>query len=419
MKKRISILLCVVLATALLASCASSGGNATAPMRSGGGDSWDTAAPAPEAFEGEMFFSSGTSSGSGSLSSVYTDSSDDGGWYEPVSGEEDTIMPISAAEAFVEKIIYSVYADIETITFDDTIDKVHALMQNYGAFIENSSISGVNYSSRMHGWVEYRYAHFSLRVPKENLDGITANLDNLGNVTHRNSNASNITSQFYDTQSRLNSLRIQEERLLDMLSKAADVPDLIMIEERLSDVRYQVETLTTTLNNWQQQVDFSTLTLSIREVEEYTEQVLIHRTYWQQIGDGFMASIRSVGKFFMDLFRWLIVSAPVLILLAGIGVVIYIIVRRIIRAADAKRKNAPANAYPAYVYPPPQQYPHHAQQMPQPAEPETAETESQPEQPEQPEQAEEQSDEQPEEPENQPEENESQSEQNHTENEHE
>ena len=370
MKKRISILLCVILATTLLAACASSGGGSANSTMS----RVDMAMPAPSAEAPMAVTDSVYSSGAGGSAGGYfetTDDWDEGGFYETersLTGGEVLQVSATSAEAFVEKIIYSVYADIETIEFDETIDKVHALMQRYGAFIESSSISGVNYSSKMHGWMEFRYAHFSLRVPNENLDGITANLDNLGNVTHRNSHASNITSQFYDTQSRLNSLRVQEERLLDMLSKAVDVPELIMIEERLSDVRYQIESLTSTLKNWQNQVDFSTLTINIREVEEYTEPTLIHRTYWQQIGDGFMTSVRGVGRFFMDLFRWLIVSAPVLILLAIIGVVIFLITRRQIRKYAEKRKNAPVKqtVYPAYVYQQPGQYRPQENTTPQP-----------------------------------------------------
>ena len=374
MKKKISILLCVVLSAALLAACGSGGASDnSSPVRTEMIDrmlmeaDYNMPVPAPAeapAADSEMsFFSTG-----GGTSIHYGEDSWDDVWYD--SAEQSGIEPISAtaAASFTEKIIYSVYADIETITFNETIDKVHALMQAYNAFIEHSNISGVTLSSKMYGWTEYRYAHFTLRVPKDGLDGITANLENLGNVTHRNSNAMNITSQFYDTQSRLNSQRVQEERLLDMLSKAEDVPDLIMIEERLSEVRYQIESLTSTLTNWQSQVDYSTLTLSIREVEEYTEPVLIHRTYWEQIGDGFMATMRNVGRFFMNFFKWLIVSAPVLVILAVIGVVIFIVTKRQIKKMAVRRKNSPPKtpAYPGYVYQPPLQYQQQAQQAPQP-----------------------------------------------------
>jgi len=347
-KKKTSLIICVILAAVLLTACAS-GGSYDATI-----NSWDPAPEAPMAApmpapmpEADM---------------MYIDDVDF--MYSDAAGGTDTVLgvvPVSEVieSDFSEKIIYSVFADIETMKFDETIENVHVLMASYNAFIENSSVSGVNYASRYYGWVELRYAHFSLRVPKENLDAITRNLGTLGNVVHESSNAMNITSQFYDTQSRLNSLMIQEERLLDMLSQAVDVPDLIMIEKRLSDVRYQVESLVTILNNWQSQVDYSTLTINIREVEQFTEQVQIYRTYWEEMFDGFISTLEGTGRFFMNLFKWIVVSAPVLIILAVLAIIVAIIVKKSIHSSKRKRSLMPGNAAvnpyvpPAGPYAPP------------------------------------------------------------------
>ena len=46
---------------------------------------------------------------------------------------------------------------------------------------------------------------------------------------------------YTDYEARLSSLNTQEERLLDMLSKSEDVETLIALEQRLSDVRYEIE----------------------------------------------------------------------------------------------------------------------------------------------------------------------------------
>ena len=334
MKKRISIILCVVLAGVLLSACA--GANyAPAPETMWYTDdsmSLGLVAPAPAAAPMPEMVAMEMSEAESGAFRARNDSIGD------VGGAGITSVTAPATDGFSEKIIYSVFAELETMTFDETIAGVHALMASYGAFVENSSVSGVNYESKFYGWNTFRSAYFSLRVPKERLDAMTSSLDNLGNVTHINSNATNITSQFFDTQSRLNSLTIQEDRLLDMLSKAEDVPDLILIEERLSDVRYQVESLTTTLSNWQNQVDYSTLTLNIREVEQFSERVEIHRSYWQQIGDGFMSTIRGVGNFFMNLFKWIIISAPVIIILAVIGVTALIIVKWKLRSIAKKKE---------------------------------------------------------------------------------
>ena len=343
MKKRVSILLCIILATALLTACAS-GGN------SGAANAWleDDAYPAPMAapMADSPEMSRRTSAHFEAEEALMYDAAEYGGeadnTYNYTSGTSaggGAIVPVIAPmnEGLAEKIIYSVYASVETMQFDETIDKVLKMLAVYNAFIESSSVSGVNYESQFYGWNEFRYAYFTLRVPVQNLNAMTENLKDLGNVTHTSNDAMNITTQFYDTQSRLNSLVIQEERLLDMLSKAEDVPDLIMIEERLSDVRYQVEMLTTTLMGWQRQVDYSTVSLQIREVEEFTEPPELNPSYWKQIADGFMSSIRAIGKFFMDLFKWLIVSAPVLIILAVIAIAVLLIIRWKLRAIKKKK----------------------------------------------------------------------------------
>jgi hypothetical protein len=350
MKKRISIILVVTLATALLSACAASdsaGNYASMP----GGEAWGAAPPMSD---GNYMYDMDDISASYNRESAghATGGGAGGGNVTPVTA------PVT--EGLAEKIIYSVFADIETLEFDETIENVHTMLLVYGAFIEHSSVSGINYASRFQGMSNFRLASFTIRVPVQNLNAMSGQLRVLGNVVHESSRADNITSQFIDTQSRLNSLLIQEERLLSMLSQADDIPDLIAIEERLSDVRYQIEWLTTTLNNWQRQVDYSTMTLTIREVEQYTEQPQFNPTYWEQISDGFMASLRGVGRFFMGLFRWVIVSAPVLVVLAVVAIITIIVIKRKLRAYAKKKASMPpkATAYPMTpIYPAASGYP--------------------------------------------------------------
>jgi len=269
------------------------------------------------------------------------------------------LTPVSESSTeglLAEKIIYTVHASIETKRFDETIAQVHSLMANHNAFIEHSNISGVNYASQLQGRSEVRYASFTLRVPVKELNAMTLSLDGLGNVVEETSRADNITSQFFDVQSRLNSLTVQEERLLEMLSQTERIADMLTIEGHLSEVRYEIELLTTTINNWQRQVDYSTLSLWIVEVEQFTEKVESDQTYWQQIGDGFMSTLRGVGSAFMSIFMWLIVSAPVLVILAIIGVVTFILIKRKTRSLKKKKAIIQPNtaAAHAHVYKPPE-----------------------------------------------------------------
>ena len=162
----------------------------------------------------------------------------------------------------------------------------------------------------------------------------------IGNVTEQRDWAENITEQFYDSQSRLNTLKVEEERLLAMLEKADNVTDMIDLEARLSEVRYNIESVTSRLRNWQNQVDYSTVTVNITEVKELTTIVEPQRTYWEEIGDGLAASLRGVWSFLKGAFKWLIVALPVLAILGVIAVITIVIIKLATRSSRKKRKAA-------------------------------------------------------------------------------
>ena len=112
-----------------------------------------------------------------------------------------------------------------------------------------------------------------------------------------------------------------------MLEQAETVEDMITIESRLSDVRYEIESLTSILRNWQNAVDYSTVTLYIEEVEELSTQVPAQRTYWERMWDGLNSTFEGIGDFFKALLMFVIVALPVLVILGIIAVVIIVIVR--------------------------------------------------------------------------------------------
>jgi hypothetical protein len=238
----------------------------------------------------------------------------------------------TSASLSAEKIIYSYTTTIETTKFDETIDALNALMGAYGAFVETSYVSGSRY-----GYNGFRSASYTIRVPVSYFSSLTGRLVELGNVYDERMISENITAQYTDVQSRLDTYRTEESRLLAMLEKADTVEDMIAIESRLSDVRYQIESLTATLRNWQNAVDYSTINLYIQEVEELKDQLPAQRTYWQKMGDGFNATLKGIGNFFRSLFMALVVASPVILLLAVVAVIVVIVVR----AAIKKRKKTP------------------------------------------------------------------------------
>ena len=235
----------------------------------------------------------------------------------------DASVPNATAqgELDVSKIIYSGSAVVETLDFDASCAAVDTLVRQTGGFLEASTVRGGSLSSD-----SLRTAEYTIRLPREQFETVTEELSTLGHVSYLTVSAENVAASYRDTESRLAVYRTEEERLLDMLAKAETVEDMLNIEDRLAEVRYNIESLTTDLRTWDSLISYSTLTLTVHEVEEYSAAPELG--YWQKIGHGFVNTLRGVGTFFAEAFSLLIIVLPVLGLLAIVALVIVLLVRR-------------------------------------------------------------------------------------------
>lgn len=220
---------------------------------------------------------------------------------------------VAQGEMQAEKIIYSANARIETIDYEACIQGVYEMVERFGGFVQASSISGSDYYSAARGRQNLRYASFTVRIPSENFETLTSSLSELGNVPYCNTYSENVSAQYYDVQSRLTAYKTQETRLLEMLEIAETVEDLLAIQQQLTEVQYEIDSLQSTLTNYDRRISYSTVDIEVQEVEEYTEQPVIQLTYWQKMGRGFVRSLEDVGEFFTDALLWFVSNLPALI----------------------------------------------------------------------------------------------------------
>lgn len=226
------------------------------------------------------------------------------------------------------KIIYSADATVETTDFDDTTAKVTELVAKYGGWIESSSINGANYYNTARGRAISRSAYYAMRIPSARFDELMDTLGDLGNVPYTHTYTENVTSQYYDTQARLTAYETQEARLLEMMELAESVEDIITIEERLTELRYQIEALQSKLNNWDREVSYSTVNLSIEEVEEYTPESLSRPSYGERLISSLKSGFEDMVDFFGDFLLLFVAALPTLIIL---GVIVFAAVKLIKR----------------------------------------------------------------------------------------
>lgn len=246
-------------------------------------------------------------------------------------------------DADPEKIIYSSEVTVETTDFDETISALEALVKEYGGYIESSSINGTNYYDKARGYSSRRSAGYALRIPSEKFSTLMNSLSALGNVPYSYTYTENVTTQYYDSEARLTAYAAQESRLLEMMEKAETVSDVISIEEKLTELRYQIERLQSALNNWDRRVSFSSVNIDIEEVWEYTPEAEQKPSYGQKLWRALQNGLENVADFFKDLLVFIVGALPVLAVLAVPALILVPVLKKQ-RAKRRTKKQARADA---------------------------------------------------------------------------
>ena len=236
-----------------------------------------------------------------------------------------------------DKIIYSADATVETTAFDETLAKIDELIEQYGGWVESSSISGANYYNISRGHTGSRNASYTLRIPSEAFDEVMSGLSALGNVPYSHVYTENVTAQYYDTQARLDSFKTQEQSLLKLMEKAESVEDIITIESKLAEVRYSIESLQSSLNNWDRRVSYSTVYLSVEEVAEYTPETVVKPSFGQKLVKAVKDGFSTAGEVVSGFVLWLLEALPTLILVSAVIFGAFLLIRSAVRKRKAKK----------------------------------------------------------------------------------
>ena len=262
--------------------------------------------------------------------------------YDSAENTQDTgnTVPEEAADTAVadRKLIKTVNMDVETREYDKLLSAVENKVTELGGYIE--SLDAYN-GSTYYSYRSTRNANLTIRIPKDRLEEFQNTVSELGNVTSRSENVQDVTLTYVDLQSHRDALRTEQERLLQLLEQAESVEDIITIEQRLSDVRYQLESMESQLRSYDNRVDYSTVYLYIDEVEVYTP--VEEETVWERISTGFVDSLKNIGEGLKEAAIWFVIHIPYLVIWAIVIAIIILILKKIkkrtkrIRAEEQKK----------------------------------------------------------------------------------
>lgn len=277
-----------------------------------------------------------TGCGSSKSDSYYTEAAateeayDSNGVYEYKTADFAE-EPASASGAETEqvvdtsrKLITTMNISAEAENLDDVLGAVNNKIKELGGYVESSNIYN---GSRYSGKVITRDASLTIRIPANKLDSFLETVEGVTNITNKSQNVEDVTLQYVDTESRKKALKAEEDRLLEIVESAETVEDIITVENRLSEVRYELESIESQLRTYDNKINYSTVYLDITEVTKFTP--VEEKSAGKRMVEGFVDSCESVLHAIVEFFIWFVIHIPQILIFAIFVLVIVLVTKKI------------------------------------------------------------------------------------------
>lgn len=239
-------------------------------------------------------------------------------------------------------LIRYVTVSCETLQFTSLTTDIEAQVAALGGYIESKSFYGTGNSG------DLRHASYTIRVTSDALDQLVNQIGGSAIITNTTESTEDVTLSYTDMQARVESLRIEQETLNELLAQADNLDTILILQEELTNIRYQIESYESQMRVLQNLSTYSTLTLTIDEVLEETPVEEAHvKTYSEKMDEAFHNGLENVKEGLQDLGLSIAENAigiGVKIILLAIAVVVVIIVTKKIKKAKAKKAASVAAA---------------------------------------------------------------------------
>jgi uncharacterized protein DUF4349 len=207
---------------------------------------------------------------------------------------------------------------VEVDKYDETEGRIKDIVSKFSGYITNSA-SNLNANGKKQGTI-------TIRAASEKYDAMVSELSKIGKVMNQNISGKDVTEEYMDAEARLKTQRELEQRLLKLLSeKTAKLTDVVDVEQKLSQVRENIEKTEGRMKYLKDQASFSTLSVSV-----YEPSLLVTSTgggFFYEMEQSFKKGLEGFTKVLSGIITIVIALIPVIVIL-GIG---YTILRKILR----------------------------------------------------------------------------------------
>lgn len=214
-------------------------------------------------------------------------------------GDEDRAVAAASAlpappmpdSRIQQKIIRSATLKFQCDDLKQTNDRIIASVKKFGGYLQNDSESN-DYSAVRRT--------LQLRVPSKNFDAFLAEVaSGVNYFDEKNISSEDVTDEYIDNDSRIKTQKALEARYLELLKKANKVSEMLEIEQKLSEIREQIESKQARLNYLQTQVDMSLFSIEFYKNVPQGENASV--SFGSKIWNALKTGVNGLLDFFVGL----------------------------------------------------------------------------------------------------------------------
>jgi hypothetical protein len=232
------------------------------------------------------------------------------------TGSNDASLgtPIPAVDPTGAMLVRHGQASIEVQGVDGAVTRMRQTAAQFGGFVANTAL--------VSGKEEQRSATLELRVPSQQFDAVVGALNQLGKVETVNVSAEDVSEEYVDLGARLANARRVEARLVEMLEKrTGKLSDVLTVEQELGRVRQEAERYEARIRWLERRATLSSLEVSLHEKIPLIEPPRGHGPIAEAFAEAWTRFVAFVA--------WFIASLGILVPLGALGVLVYLVVRRL------------------------------------------------------------------------------------------
>lgn len=178
-----------------------------------------------------------------------------------------------------KKLIKTANITIEAANYSGFDQQIRNALKRHGAYIasEEQAFSDDRKQNMM-----------TIKVPVIHFESLLGSFGSDSNrIVQKNISSEDVTSEMYDSKSRIEARKKIRERYLQLLQQAKKMDDVLKVEQEINNIQEELESASGRLNYLSHQTSYSTIHLTYYSLLTASPQTEQPNTFWKRLKAGF------------------------------------------------------------------------------------------------------------------------------------